>query len=51
MLMINIGIGQMGSRSLLLCWMELRASDREIEARIGPISTPESWRQCLIVTG
>ncbi len=34
-----------GGQSVFATLLELRASDKEIEAHIGPISTPESWRQ------
>jgi hypothetical protein len=34
-----------GGQSPLETLLELGASDKEIEAHIGPISTPESWRQ------
>lgn len=34
-----------GGQSVFATLLELGASDREIEAHIGPISTPESWRK------
>jgi hypothetical protein len=34
-----------GGQSPFATLLELGASDKEIEAHIGPISTPESWRQ------
>ena len=34
-----------GGQSVFATLLELGASDKEIEAHIGPISTPESWRQ------
>ncbi|MCI5166043.1 MAG: hypothetical protein D3903_08075 [Candidatus Electrothrix sp. GM3_4] len=34
-----------GGQSVFATLLELGASDREIEAHTGPISTPESWRQ------
>lgn len=34
-----------GGQSVLAILLELGASDKEIEAHIGRISTPESWRQ------
>ncbi|MCI5131376.1 MAG: hypothetical protein D3904_07580 [Candidatus Electrothrix sp. EH2] len=34
-----------GGQSVFATLLELGASDREIEAHIGPISTPESWRR------
>ncbi|WLE99062.1 MAG: hypothetical protein QTN59_09530 [Candidatus Electrothrix communis] len=34
-----------GGQSVFATLLELGTSDREIEAHIGPISTPESWRQ------
>ena len=34
-----------GGQSVFATLLELGASDREIEAHIGPISTPESWRE------
>ena len=34
-----------GGQSAFETLLELGASDREIEAHIGPITTPESWRQ------
>ncbi|MCP4695812.1 MAG: hypothetical protein GY862_03025 [Gammaproteobacteria bacterium] len=34
-----------GGQSVFATLLELGASDKEIEAHIGPISTPESWRR------
>ena len=34
-----------GGQSVFATLLELGASDREIEAHIGPITTPESWRR------
>lgn len=34
-----------GGQSVFATLLELGASDREIEAHTGPITTPESWRQ------
>ncbi|MCI5123514.1 MAG: hypothetical protein D3925_03325, partial [Candidatus Electrothrix sp. AR5] len=34
-----------GGQSAFETLLELGASDREIEAHIGPISTPEDWRR------
>ena len=34
-----------GGQSVFATLLELDASDKEVEAHIGPISTPESWRQ------
>ncbi|WYD81867.1 MAG: hypothetical protein V8K32_05660 [Candidatus Electrothrix gigas] len=34
-----------GGQSVFATLLELGASDREIAAHIGPISTPESWRR------
>ena len=34
-----------GGQSVFATLLELGASDKEIEAHIGPISTPESWRE------
>lgn len=34
-----------GGQSVFETLLELGASDKEIEAHIGPITTPESWRQ------
>ena len=34
-----------GGQSVFATLLELGASDKEIEAHIGPITTPESWRQ------
>ncbi|WP_339138695.1 MAG: hypothetical protein WGN25_10200 [Candidatus Electrothrix sp. GW3-4] len=34
-----------GGQSVFATLLELGASDKEIEAHIGPISTSESWRQ------
>jgi hypothetical protein len=34
-----------GGQSVFATLLELGASDKEIEAHIGPITTPESWRK------
>ncbi|MCI5143183.1 MAG: hypothetical protein D3909_15940 [Candidatus Electrothrix sp. ATG1] len=34
-----------GGQSVFATLLELDASDKEIEAHIGPITTPESWRR------
>ncbi|XOF35299.1 MAG: hypothetical protein ACL93V_08450 [Candidatus Electrothrix sp. YB6] len=34
-----------GGQSVFATLLELGASDKEIEAHIGPISTPKSWRR------
>jgi hypothetical protein len=34
-----------GGQSVFATLLELEASDKEIAAHIGPISTPEDWRQ------